>query len=55
MIIDHLTQHGAMDAALLYESPYTDMNPLGVTGVFPEAQVQELVGILRNISASAAA
>lgn len=55
MIIDHLTQHGCMDAALLYESPYTDMNPLGVAGVFADAQVQELMTILRDINASAAA
>jgi type I restriction enzyme R subunit len=55
MIIDHLTQHGSMDAALLYESPYTDVNPLGVAGVFTDAQVQELMNILHSINDSAAA
>ncbi|MEI8231969.1 MAG: type I restriction-modification enzyme R subunit C-terminal domain-containing protein, partial [Actinomycetes bacterium] len=35
MIIDHLTEHGCMDAARLYESPYIDRSPQGVDGVFP--------------------
>ena len=34
LIIDHLTEHGSMDARLLYDSPYTDFSPRGVDGVF---------------------
>jgi type I site-specific restriction endonuclease len=27
MVVDCLTLHGAMDAAILYESPFTDIMP----------------------------
>jgi type I restriction enzyme R subunit len=27
LIIDHLTEHGVMKPELLYESPFTDLNP----------------------------
>ena len=29
MIVDHLTDRGVMEPRLLYESPFTDINPLG--------------------------
>ncbi len=54
-IIDHLTQRGFMDAALLYESPFTDFNPLGVEGVFNESKVNRLVSILEEIRLMAVA
>lgn len=34
MIVDYLTENGAMNPALLYSSPYTDFSPLGVDGLF---------------------
>jgi type I restriction enzyme R subunit len=49
LIIDHLTEHGCMDARLLYQSPYTDFNPRGVDGVFASAEVDELVSILDEV------
>jgi type I restriction enzyme R subunit len=49
MVVEHLVEHGVMDADLLYESPYTDLNPLGVDGVFPPQQVDALIGILKDI------
>ncbi len=54
MVIDHLVEHGVMDAALLYESPYADFSPLGVDGIFPTGQVERLIGILDEIRRSAA-
>ncbi len=53
-VIDHLTEQGRMDAALLYESPFTDFNPLGVAGVFDEAATGEVIAILADIKARAA-
>jgi type I restriction enzyme R subunit len=49
LIIDHLTEHGVMDAGLLYESPFTDINPQGPDGVFNSAQVDQLVSLLGEV------
>ena len=55
MMIDHLTERGVMDPRLLYESPLTDLDPLGVAGVFKEGEVVELIQILRDVQGRAAA
>ena len=55
IIVNHVTEQGYMDAARLYESPFTDLNPKGVEGVFPSEQVSELLGILKEIRQHAAA
>ena len=55
MVVDHLTERGAMDPRLLYESPFTDIDPLGVAGLFKEPEVNEVVAILDEVSRRAAA
>jgi type I restriction enzyme R subunit len=55
MIVNHLTEHGVMDAALLYESPFTDKAPQGPDGLFSPAQVQDLVAVLNGIQSTAMA
>ncbi|WP_420419666.1 DEAD/DEAH box helicase family protein [Pacificispira sp.] len=55
MIIDYLTERGVMDPRLLYESPFTDLDAMGVEGVFESADVIELVGILEEVRKCAAA
>jgi type I restriction enzyme R subunit len=55
MVIDHLTARGVMDPRLLYESPFTDLDPLGVAGLFGEGDVVELIQILRDVEKRAAA
>ena len=55
MIVNHLTENGAMDPALLYSSPYTDFSPRGVDGVFAAPAAAEIVSILRSVSRTAAA
>jgi len=54
IIIDHLTEHGIIEAARLYESPFTDINPLGVEGVFNPSQVTELLSVIAKVRATAA-
>jgi type I restriction enzyme, R subunit len=54
-IIDHLTEHGVVNVAALYESPYTDISPKGPDGVFATAQVEELVLVLDEIKDRAVA
>ena len=49
LIIDHLTEHGTMDARLLYDSPYTDFSVRGVEGVFESKEVDELLSILEDV------
>src|ERR1700741_5333365 len=55
MVIDHLTARGVMDPRLLYESPFTDLDPLGVAGIFAEGEVVELIQILRDVESRTAA
>ena len=54
LIIEHLTEHGVMDAGLLYESPFTDLNPQGPEGVFNSSQIDELVAVLTSVHRCAA-
>jgi type I restriction enzyme R subunit len=49
LIIDHLTEHGVMDAGLLYESPFTDISPRGPDGLFPAAQIDQFVSLLGEV------
>jgi len=55
LIIDHLTERGAMDPRRLYESPFTDFDDQGVSGVFQQAEVQRIVQVLSDVSRRAAA
>ena len=54
LVIDYLTEHGAMEPERLYESPFTDFNPRGVEGIFEPAQVTALLDVLNSIRAAAA-
>ena len=54
LIVNHLTEHGVMEASLLYESPFTDLTPRGPDGLFSSAQVNELLGMLERVRTAAA-
>ena len=55
LIVDHLTQHGIVEPARLYESPFTDLTPRGPEGLFSAGQAEELVHSLEAVQASALA
>jgi type I restriction enzyme R subunit len=55
LMIDHLTQRGWMDPSLLYESPFTDISPRGIEGVFDSVEVVQLLSVLDGIRQRAAA
>jgi type I site-specific restriction endonuclease len=55
LIVDQLTERGVMAPELLYESPFTDLNPQGPEGVFAPAQVDDLIGLLDEIRKTAVA
>ena len=55
LIVQHLTERGVMNAALLYEPPFTGYAPQGPEALFTSAQVDELFGLLDEITATALA
>ena len=55
LIVNHLTEHGVMEAARLYESPFTDLTPRGPDGLFSTAQVDALLAALAAVRATAIA
>jgi type I restriction enzyme R subunit len=55
MIIDHLTQNGVMEPALLFDSPYTNYNPNGLAGLFADGDAERIVRTLQLIKSNAVA
>jgi type I restriction enzyme R subunit len=55
LIIDYLTDRGVIDPRRLYESPFTDLDDQGVSGVFAPADVREIVQRLNEIRQRTAA
>ena len=55
LIVDHLTEHGIVEPARLYESPFTDLTPTGPEALFTPIQLDELVSVLDGVRASAVA
>jgi type I restriction enzyme, R subunit len=53
LIIEHLTEHGVIDAALLYESPFTDLTPRGPDGLFSSTEVDQLIAAIDRIRETA--
>ncbi len=53
LIVDHLTEHGIMEAARLYESPFTDIAPYGPDGLFPAGDIDKLLQVLDGVRATA--
>ena len=54
-IIEYLTQNGLLDAAQLYESPFTDYAAAGLDGVFTDEDADSIVSVLDSIRRAAVA
>ena len=55
LIVQYLTENGVMDAARLYESPFTDISQHGPEALFLPAKVTEMVRVLKEIRERAVA
>lgn len=60
LIVDHLTEHGVMEASRLYESPFRELAPQGPevllgAGRVGDERMDELIAVLDGLRASAAA
>jgi len=55
LMVDQLTERGVMEAALLYESPFTDVAPTGPEGLFSSSQLGELMAALERVKQRASA
>jgi type I restriction enzyme R subunit len=55
MVIEHLTDQGVIDPALLYEPPFTDIASTGPDQLFGEEPVTRLFSKIEAINASAVA
>jgi type I restriction enzyme R subunit len=55
LIVDHLTEHGMVEAARLYESPFTDLTPHGPDALFEANELDELMRTLQAVRAMAVA
>ena len=53
LVVDHLTAKGSVPLGILYESPFTEVAPLGPDGLFSGDQVVALFGALKQLDQSA--
>ncbi|OBF95116.1 hypothetical protein A5790_01870 [Mycobacterium sp. 852002-51152_SCH6134967] len=53
LLVEELTANGVMEAARLYESPFSDYASTGPESMFSEADVDNIVGILNTVRANA--
>lgn len=52
-IITHLTKNGIIDKAMLFQSPFTDMNDQGLIGVFDDGQATRIIKIVDRVNDNA--
>jgi type I restriction enzyme R subunit len=55
LVIDHLTEQGALDPARFYQSPFTDIDAKGIAGVFAPTQIQRIIQAVERLQGTATA
>lgn len=55
LIVDSLTESGIVDPASFYESPFTDLDDMGIAGIFNRDQAQQIIKIVRALNEAVAA
>jgi type I restriction enzyme R subunit len=55
LIIDSLTESGIIEPQSFYESPFTDLDDMGIAGLFDREQAAEIINIVRSLNAAAQA
>lgn len=55
LIVDHLTEHGVVEATRLYESPFTDLAPHGPDALFMATEMDALLRTLQAVRGTAVA
>ncbi|MDO5647515.1 DEAD/DEAH box helicase family protein [Paracoccus sp. (in: a-proteobacteria)] len=53
LILDSLTENGLIDPKLFYESPFTDIDDMGIAGVFSTDDAQQVISIVRHLNSTA--
>ncbi len=53
LIVNHLAMRGVIELARLYESPFTDVHPFGLEGLFPESATLALLAALNSVRQNA--
>lgn len=55
LVINSLTEAGYVDPASFYESPFTDLDDMGIAGIFDRDQAKEIIRIVRALNDAVAA
>ncbi len=55
MIIDHLTDTGIVEPKAFYESPFSDIDDLGIAGVFNKDHAAQIIQIVQKVNDTAVA
>jgi type I restriction enzyme R subunit len=53
LVIDHLTEHGVIQARRFYESPFTDISPTGPDAIFESTDVDRMLQVVVDIRRNA--
>lgn len=52
-IITYLTKNGTIDPAMMFETPFTDINDKGLLGVFDDGEATRIISIVEHINENA--